>query len=172
MKEARPEWGKRLQGGQPCRDKGQAQRTPTHNDWDRTPDPFPYSLYSTCCTQNQPAATHPKPAKATQQDMGTGPDPQINQTGGGNRGVSVTRIRILRNRKSAPGSPLNPHLAPPEASGRMCQASRGGARKRLEPAHSAVPGAPPLVKPHSTPTWCSVRRDWFLPCPDRGWAEA
>lgn len=32
--------------------------------------------------------------------MGTGPDSQQNQADGGNRGVSVTRMRIPRNRKS------------------------------------------------------------------------
>lgn len=61
-----------------------------------------------------------------------------------------------------PGSSHNPHLVPTEAFGRMCQASRGGAGKRLDPAHSTVPGAPPLVTALPAPRWCLGRVGWFM----------
>lgn len=78
-----------------------AKRTHTHSDQDRILDPSPYRLYSPGLAQTLSAAeTHPKAAGAPQPDMGTGPDPQKNPAGGGNRGVSATRMRIPRNRKS------------------------------------------------------------------------
>lgn len=105
-------WGERGEAGfggkewnelrKHCRDKGQAKRTPTHRDRDTTLDPALYRLYSTGRTQNLSAAeTHPKAAEAPQQDMGTGPNTQEDQAAAGNGGVSVTRMRIPRNRKLA-----------------------------------------------------------------------
>lgn len=69
----------------------------------------------------------------------------------------------LENGSHRPGSPHNPHLVPPEAFGRMCQASRGGAEKRLGPAHcpthlppSPPPRAPPPAPASPAPGYASL----------------
>lgn len=76
--------------------------------------------------------------------MGTGPNTQEYQAAGGNGGVSLTRCASPGTGSRQSGSSHNPHLVPPEAFRRMCQASGGGARKRLDSAHPAVLGTLPL----------------------------
>lgn len=147
MKEARPA-RERVKVREALQGQGTGKENPHPQGPGQNFSPVPLqAAFDRPHSDSAAAQAHPKAAEAPKQDMGTGPDSQQNQADGGNRGVSVTRMRIPRNRKQRPGSPHNPHLVPPETSGRMCQASRGGARKGLDPAHSAFPGAPPRPAP-------------------------
>ena len=125
-----------------CRDKGQAKRIPTHRDRDTSLDRPSTGCYSTGCTQTLSAAeTHPKATEAPQLDMGTGPNTQEYQAAGGNGGVSVTRMRIPRNRKSAVR--VITQSFHQKLSGACVRPQGAGRGKRLDSAHPAVLGAPP-----------------------------
>lgn len=126
-----------------CRDKGQAKRNPTHRDRDTSLD-----RPSTGITR--PAALRPCPQRRLTQRLQR-PHSRtwgLVQTHRNTKRLEETAALVwpgcasLGTGSWRSGSSHNPHLVPPEAFGRMCQASGGGAGKTPRFRPPGRPGNP------------------------------